>query len=160
MITDIRTFKLSDKENVIKIFNSNCPKYFDKNDLSDLVDFLDNCADNNFKVVLNNNEVIGCGGHYVKQSDKVFGIAWVMFRRFSIGQVNFQNITTQFFKHILTNIENEKLDYDIVINTTQLLEKTFNKFDFWTERIIENGFGEKLDHYVMRRKLMAKKTNA
>lgn len=29
MITEIRTFKLSDKENIIGIFNSNCPKYFE-----------------------------------------------------------------------------------------------------------------------------------
>jgi hypothetical protein len=60
----------------------------------------------------------------------------------------------------LTNIEKEKLDFDIVINTTQLLEKTFNKFGFWTETIIEKGFGENLDHYIMRRKLNNKKTTA
>jgi hypothetical protein len=83
----------------------------------------------------------------------------LQFRRFSIGQINFIKITTQFYKHILTNIEKEKLDFDIVINTTQLLEKPFNKFDFWTESIIENGFGENLDHYVMRQKLTNKKTN-
>ena len=160
MITDIRPYKLSDKENVIKIFNSNCPKYFDKNDLSDLIDFLDNYADSNFKVVLFNKEVIGCGGHYVKHSDKVFGIAWVMFWRFSMGKANFQIISKQFFKHILTNIDKENLDFDIVINTSQLLEKTFNKFDFWTERVIKNGYGENLDHYVMRRKLNTKKKNA
>jgi histone deacetylase complex regulatory component SIN3 len=160
MHTEIRTYTLVDKENIIGIFYSNCPRYFDKNDLQYLIEFLDNYADNNFKVLIHNNEVIGCGGHYVKHTEKVFGIAWVMFRRFSIGQVNFLKITTQFFNHILTNIENEKLDFDIVINTTQLLEKTFNKFYFWTERIIENGFGENLDNYVMRRKLTNKKTNA
>jgi hypothetical protein len=160
MITEIRTFKLSDKENIIGIFNSNCPKYFDKNDLQGLIDFLDNYADDNFKVLLYNNEVIGCGGHYVKQKDKVFGIAWVMFRRFSIGPINFQKITTQFFNHIFTNIEKEKLDFDIVINTTQLLEKTFNKFGFRTETIVEKGYGENLDHYIMRLQLNNKKTTA
>ena len=75
MIKEIRTFTLSDRENIIGIFNSNCPKYFDKKDLQDLIDFLDNYADDNFKVILHNNEVIGCGGHYVKQKEKVFGIA-------------------------------------------------------------------------------------
>lgn len=83
-----------------------------------------------------------------------------MFRRFSMGKANFQIISKQFFKHILTNIDKENLDFDIVINTSQLLEKTFNKFDFWTERVIKNGYGENLDHYVMRRKLNTKKTNA
>jgi ribosomal-protein-alanine N-acetyltransferase len=160
MISEIRTYTMTDKENIIGIFNSNCPKYFDKNDLQDLIDFLDNYADDYFKVLLINKEVIGCGGHYVKHTDKVFGIAWVMFRRFSIGHINFLKIATQFFNHILTNIENEKLNFDIVINTTQLLEKTFNKFDFRTETIIEKGFGENLDHYIMRRKLTNKNTTA
>ena len=154
MTIEIRSYTLTDKENIIGIFNSNCPKYFDKNDLEDLIDFLDNYADDNFKVLLHNKEVIGCGGHYIKQKDKIFGIAWVMFRRFSIGLINFQKITTQFFNHILTNIEKEKLKFDIVINTTQLLENTFNKFGFSTDAIIEKGFGENLDHYIMRRKLI------
>ena len=153
MITEIRTYTSGDKKNILEIFKSNSPKYFDINDITDLDDFLDNYTDSNFKILTSNNEIIGCGGHYVKHPEKVFGIAWVMFRRFAVGHSNFIKIATQFFNHILTNIKNEKLDYDIVINTTQLLEKIFNKFDFWTENIIANGFGENLDHYVMRRKM-------
>ena len=153
MRTEIRTYTLADRENILAIFISNCPKYFDIHDQIDLLDFLDNYADNNFKVLLSGNEIIGCGGHYVKHSEKVFGIAWVMFRRFGVGHSNFREITAQFFSHILQNIENENLNYDIVINTTQLLEKIFNKFGFLTEKIITNGFGENLDHYVMRRKI-------
>jgi histone deacetylase complex regulatory component SIN3 len=153
MTTEIRTYTLSDKDNILEIFKSNCPKYFDINDLTDLNYFLENYADENFKVLLSNNNVIGCGGHYVKHSDKIFGIAWVMFRRFAMGHSNFLKMATEFFNHILTNIKNEKLDYDILINTTQLMEKTFKKFDFITEKIHPNGFGENLDHYVMRRKI-------
>jgi len=152
MITEIRAYTFTDKQNILEIFKSNCPKYFDIKDATDLVDFLDNYADNNFKVLISDNQIIGCGGHYVKHPDKHFGIAWVMFRRFAIGHSNFFKIATHFFNHILTNIQNEKLDYDIVINTTQLLEKIFNKFEFQTVKIINNGFGENLDHYVMRRK--------
>ncbi len=153
MTTKIRTYTFSDQEDILEIFKSNCPKYFDVNDITDLIDFLENYADSNFKVLIINNEVIGCGGHYVKHSDKVFGIAWVMFKRFAVGHSNFFKIATYFFNHILENIKNEKLEYDIVINTTQLLEKTFSKFDFSTEKIITNGFGENLDHHVMRRKM-------
>ncbi len=152
MLTEIRTYTFSDKPTILAIFASNCPKYFESKDVTDLTDFLDNYADNNFKVLLSGNQVIGCGGHYVKHSDKLFGIAWVMFRRFAIGHAKFRKIATGFFNHLLTNIQNEQLDYDIVINTTQLLEKTFNRFGFNTEKIITHGFGENLDHYVMRRK--------
>ncbi len=153
MKTEIRTYASSDKEKVLEIFKSNCPKYFDINDQSDLIHFLETYADENFKVLLFDNNVIGCGGHYIKHSEKIFGISWVMFKRFAVGHANFLNTAKGFFNHILTNIEKEKFDYDIVINTTQLMETTFNKFDFVTEKILTNGFGENLDHYVMRRKL-------
>lgn len=153
MLHEIKTYTLTDKEYIIEIFKSNCPKYFDSNDLPDLIDFLDNYADHNFKVLLYKNEIIGCGGYYVNHANKVFGIAWVMFKRFSVGHSNFRKIAALFFNHTLNNIEDEKLDFDIIINTTQLLEKTFNRFDFRTEKIIKKGFGANLDHYVMRRKL-------
>jgi hypothetical protein len=52
----------------------------------------------------------------------------------------------------LDRIGKEKLEYDILINTTQLLERTFNKLGFQTERVIPSGFGKNLDHLVMRRK--------
>jgi hypothetical protein len=75
-----------------------------------------------------------------------------MFRRYSLGQKSFTKTTGSFFKYILAQIENEQFDYDIVINTTQLMEKTFIKFGFITEQIIQNGFGDNLDHYKMRRR--------
>jgi predicted GNAT family N-acyltransferase len=149
---EIRTYKRQDLGDILEIFDSNCPKYFDSSDRSDLIDFLDKNADNNYKVVLLEKKVIGCGGHYIKHSDKLFGIAWVMFKRYSLGQKSFTKTTEDFFKHILAQIEKEKFDYDIVINTTQLLENTFIKFGFITEQIIQNGFGDNLDHYKMRRR--------
>lgn len=149
---EIRTYKRQDLGDILEIFDSNCPKYFYSSDRSDLIDFLDEYADNNYKVVLLDKKVIGCGGHYIKHSDKLFGIAWVMFKRYSLGQKTFLKLSTDFFEYILSQIKKEKYEYDIVINTTQLLEKTFNRFGFITEKKVPNGFGDKLDHYVMRRR--------
>jgi hypothetical protein len=149
---ELRTYKQQDLGDILEIFDSNCPKYFNSSDRSDLIDFLDKYADNNYKVVIQDKKVIGCGGHYIKHPDKLFGIAWVMFRRYSLGQKSFTKTTGSFFKYILAQIENEQFDYDIVINTTQLMEKIFNRFGFITEKKIPNGFGDKLDHYVMRRR--------
>ena len=152
MTIQIRTYTLSDKSAVIAAFQSNCPKYFEWADELDLIYFLDNQADNHFKVVLHNDKIIGCGGHYSKQSEQIFGIAWVFFERFSIGARGFLKVGSTFFNHLLDNIQKENLPYDIVINTTQLMEKTFQKFGFCTEKITANGFGTNLDWYVMRRK--------
>ena len=152
MALQFHAYRSSYKESVLDIFKSNCPKYFDLDDLPELVYFLNEYADDNFKVVMFDEQVIGCGGHYVKNEHQTIGIAWVMFKRFSLGRRNFNMVADDFFEHILESIRNENLNYDIIINTTQLLEKTFVKYDFTTEQIIKEGFGNNLDHYRMRRK--------
>jgi hypothetical protein len=75
-----------------------------------------------------------------------------MFQRYSLGASEFSRVSTEFFNTLLDRIGKEKLEYDILINTTQLLERTFNKLGFQTQRVIPSGFGKNLDHLVMRRK--------
>ena len=75
LIMKIRTYEKTDKGAILRIFRSNCPKYFDPNDEQDLVFFLDNYADENYLVAVENDQVIGCGGHYTKAEQH--GIAWV-----------------------------------------------------------------------------------
>ena len=72
-----RSYRASDQERIVKIFESNCPKYFDPNDKDDLIDFLKNWTNEDYLVVIINGNIIGCGGHYVKEDR--FGIAWVIF---------------------------------------------------------------------------------
>ena len=155
MKTAIRPYSPANKDAVLDVFRSNCPTYFDSSDRADLVDFLDTYADEHFSVITDGHTVIGCGGYYVDHVRQVFGIAWVMFRRYSIGPANVLSVARNFFDHLLKDIQAEGFPYDIVINTTQRVEKTFNKFGFQTEKIVANGFGENLDHYVMRRKWSA-----
>ncbi|OXA99676.1 hypothetical protein B0A75_11095 [Flavobacterium oncorhynchi] len=151
MSINIRPYNASDKEDISDIFFSNCPKYFDKNDHASLLDFLDNYADKNFKVLISDDKIIGCGGYYIKDSDECFGICWVMFKRYVLGHRLFFKTADMFFNHLMQNIESENLNYDIVINTTQVMEKSFNRYGFKTESVSKNGFGEGLDHYKMRR---------
>lgn len=152
MPIQIRTYQQTDKERVLLIFESNCPKYFEKRDEADLLYFLENFADKNFMVVIKDQTILGCGGHYVKHEKKQIGIAWVMFQRYSLGASEFSIVSREFFNTLLDRIGKEKLEYDILINTTQLLERTFNKLGFQTQRVIPSGFGKNLDHLVMRRK--------
>lgn len=141
------------KEAVINIFRSNCPKYFDASDLPGLINFLDNYADNNFLVVKNQEKICGCGGHYVSHEKKIFGIAWVMFERNSLGFSDFKSVSNSFYHEITRRIKNENADYEVVINTTQLMEKLFFGYGFKTDKLTKNGFGKGLDHYVMRLQL-------
>lgn len=147
----IRTYLASDRNELIAIFHSNCPKYFDPADIVDLHYYLEHYAAENFKVVLLDGKLVGCGGHYVKQQEKVFGIAWVMFMRRALGVSNFKRIPAIFFADIITAIQKEPYKFDILINTTQLMERIFNAYGFETEQVTKDGFGKNLDHLVMRK---------
>ena len=142
-----RSYRASDQERIVKIFESNCPKYFDPNDKDDLIDFLKNWTNEDYLVVIINGNIIGCGGHYVKEDR--FGIAWVMFERGSIGHRNLLKTSDQFYGKIEENIRKENLILPIKVNTTQLMEKLFNRYGFKTYEIIEDGFGKGLDEYKM-----------
>lgn len=139
------------KDEIIRLFHSNCPKYFDPNDKKELIDFLDNYADENYLVVFEGNTVIGCGGHYTK--DKRHGIAWVFFERYVIGQKKLFQYADAFYKELEKAMLAEKRFYDVEIHTTQLMERFFNRYGFTTTEIEKNGFGEGLDAYTMRKSL-------
>lgn len=85
----IRPFEHSDTDAIIEIYKSNCPKYFDPNDLESLCDFLEKYADRNFLVAELEDQVVGCGGYYIRHDKKIVGVAWVMFKRNSLGVKNF-----------------------------------------------------------------------
>lgn len=153
MQIEFRPYQAEHREAIINIFASNCPKYFHTSDLPDLIKFLDNYADNNFLVVKIKEKIYGCGGHYISQEKKIFGIAWVMFERNSLGFTYFKSISDNFYQEIIRRIKNENLDYEVEINTTQLMERLFSLYGFKTAKIIKDGFGKGLDHHIMRLQL-------
>ncbi len=146
---NFRSYKKEDKDRLVEIFHSNCPKYFNENDINDFIDFLNNYADKNYLVVIENNNIIGCGGHYTKAD--YHGIAWVMFENGSIGFKHIFKVADSFYQKIDQNIKAEKRRLPILINTTQLLEKLFNRYQFKTYQIIKDGFGIGLDEYKMKK---------
>ena len=142
-----RKYNPKDKQVLVDILLSNCPKYFIESDQSDLIDFLDNYADDNYLVVETQDQIIGCGGHYTKGN--VHGIAWVMFRHGSLGHRQLLPTADKFFQEIESRLRAEGNFYDIHISTTQLMEKLFNRYDFKTVSVVENGFGQGLHQYDM-----------
>lgn len=61
------------------------------------------------------------------------------------------NVCDAFFSEILNRILEEGKGFDIYINTTQLLEKLFNRYGFKTFQIIEDGFGDGLNELKMKK---------
>ncbi|MES0827359.1 hypothetical protein [Ruegeria sp. SCP11] len=146
-----RPYEPDDKEILVNILLSNCPKYFAQEDKADFVFFLNTYADKNFLVVEREEAIIGCGGHYTKQERH--GIAWVMFKSGSLGCMNLMLIADKYYHEIETRILSEGKFFDIQIETTQLMEKFLNRFGFETMAVKPEGFGEGLDQLFMRKSL-------
>lgn len=144
---DIRTYVKSDKDALVQIFHSNCPRYFVESDESDFVDFLDVYADENYLVAEVEGKVIGCGGHYTKGD--IHGIAWVMFESGSIGTKQLLSTCDEFYQAIEQRIEAEGKLYNIVVYTTQLMIKLFSRYGFEVGEVTKDGFGEGLDEVQM-----------
>ena len=146
-----RSYNPNDRSRILRIFHSNCPKYFEPGDQQDLIDFLDNYADDNYLVAVRDQQIIGCGGHFTKKQNH--GIAWTMFERNAVGISALKIVADQFYQEIERRIVDEGKYYDILINTTQLMENLFNQYGFNTYEIIENGFGKNMHEYKMRKSL-------
>jgi hypothetical protein len=144
-----RPYTVKDKGRILEIFRSNCPKYFRLEDEVSLIHFLDNYADTNFLVVVDQGIIVGCGGHYTT-ADK-HGIAWVMFERNALGTGHFYNTCDAFYSILESNILKENSGLDIYINTTQLMEQLFRRYGFSTYESISDGFGQGLDEVRMRK---------
>ncbi|NLS14868.1 GNAT family N-acetyltransferase [Vibrio sp. SM6] len=142
-----RRYHSEDKQDLIDILLSNCPKYFIETDQSDLIDFLDNYADENYLVVESNGKIIGCGGHFTK--GHAHGIAWVMFGQGTLGPRQLLSVADTFYREIENRIKSEGHLYDIHISTTQKMENLFNRYGFETVEITKNGFGQGLHQYDM-----------
>ncbi|WP_020532956.1 hypothetical protein [Flexithrix dorotheae] len=155
---EFRSYHSKDKVRILEIFRSNFPKYFVECDALDLIDFLDNYADENYLVVIENGKIIGSGGHYTKSN--MHGIAWVMFERNLIGHKNLLKFSDEFFNKIEDNIKGEGKYFPVSINTTQLMEKLFKRYGFETVEVIDNGFGKGLDEYKMTKKFQRENNHA
>ena len=149
-VISYRSYHPEDKERLREIFRSNCPKYFDPADEEEFIDFLENYTDANYLVALFDDVIVGCGGHYRK--GEMYGIAWGMFESGSIGSRRLLKVADDFYHAIEEKILAEKTGYPIRINTTQLMEKMFNRYGFKTYEILLDGFGSGLDEYRMEKK--------
>lgn len=142
-----RTYTPADKGALVAILESNCPKYFRPEDVQDLIHFLDNYADENYLVAIDDERVIGCGGHYTKED--CHGVAWVMFESGSLGAKDLLRVSDVFYGEIESRILAESTGLDIVIYTTQLMQRLFSRYGFQTRSVTKDSFGHGLDECCM-----------
>lgn len=157
----IREYQLKDKQKCIEVFNSNCPKFFDKSELELFNKWLDHQVSENpiyqspayfnsekddyYVVVLPQAGVIGCGGYYILKDQKEARLAWGMIH----SSYHKRGYGTALYKHRKEIINKHWPDHVITLGTSQHTYPFYEKMGMNVTASIKAGYGPELDRFDM-----------
>jgi hypothetical protein len=139
----IRPFKLEDSDACVEIFQSNAPDFFDHDELAEFQTFLSH-PNSEFFVVVIDDAVRACGGHYKKGSEG--WLCWGMVHRNLHGK----RIGRELLVERLRRLFSDQAVSTVSINTSQHSRPFFEHFRFTiVGAAIPNGFGKGMDCITM-----------
>lgn len=140
----IRPFTSADKDTLIEIFKLNTPKYFDVNELSDFLGYLEDHSDTYLTITYGKN-IVGGTGYYVKDADKSGRITWIFFHPDFAGM----GLGRQAVDHCLAILRQDPSVEKLVVTTSQWAYRFFEKFGYALIRTEKDFWGPGLDLYEM-----------
>ncbi|UHO39647.1 GNAT family N-acetyltransferase [Chryseobacterium capnotolerans] len=133
------------REDCIKIFKSNLPKFFAMEELPFFEDFLDQYTKENYFVVKMDGQVVANGGFFLDTKNSVAGLSWGMVHADYHGK-GIGKALTQYRIDLLKKTY-PSLPYKI--ETSQHTAEFYKKNGFRTVEIIPDGFSKGIDKYIM-----------
>ncbi|MBL6447817.1 GNAT family N-acetyltransferase [Fulvivirga sp. 29W222] len=143
--TNIRPYKDTDKEELIKLMRLNTPQYFDPSEESEFASYLENELES-YYVVEENGEIVGCGGINYFPDEHTARISWDMIHPESQGKGIGKKLALFRIDEIKRN-ENIK---KIVVRTTQLVYPFYQKAGFALEKTEKDFWAPGYDLYQMK----------
>ena len=141
----IRAYSESDKPEVIKLLQLNTPEYFDPSEEIDFIDYLDNEIEDYF-VVLRKSKIVGAGGINYFPDEYTSRISWDMIHPEYQGKGVGKELTQYRINLIKASSKNIKL---IVVRTSQLTFKFYQKMGFRLDKIEKDFWAKDFDLYQM-----------
>jgi N-acetylglutamate synthase-like GNAT family acetyltransferase len=140
----IRHFHITDTEQVLLLLRLNTPQYFDPSEESDLLDYLRHSIEDYF-VVEENGRIVGCGGINYFEEKTVARISW------DIIHPDFQGkgIGRKLTQHRISKIKHTTTVKQIVVRTTQLTHRFYEKLGFKLEKTERDFWAKGFDLYQM-----------
>ena len=139
-----RPYHTTDKNDLLHIFRSNIPRYFDPKEIGEFEDYLDKRA-SNYMTILSGNNIIGGTGIEIDKSGKTGSITWIFFLPEYAGK----GLGRQTVNHCISTMVNEYQVKTVAVRTSQLVFKFFEKFGFKTYNVEKDYWGKGLDLYEM-----------
>ena len=140
----IRSYKPEDKERLLEIFRLNIPKYFDKTELNDFIEYLEENPETYLTIEVD-SKIVGGIGYYVNENDKSGRITWIFFDPKYSGQ----GLGKKSVEYCLKLLSEDDRVNKFTVSTSQLAYKFFEKFGYKTIRAEKDYWGIGLDLYEM-----------
>ncbi|WP_316747314.1 GNAT family N-acetyltransferase [Pedobacter gandavensis] len=145
---DIREHQAADREPILNLLRLNIPTFFSPEEEADLVDYLDNFADN-YYVVEVDGEILGCGGFNLSADGETGKLSWDFFHPDSQGK-GLGTALTRFRIQKIKELEGIKT---ISVRTSQLAYKFYEKFGLELREVIKDYWDIGFDLYRLDREI-------
>ena len=129
---------------MIELLSANTPDFFDLSEEKDLKVYLEKEVEDYF-VVEENHELIGAGGINYFPEERTARISWDIVKPDSQGKGIGKKLTEYRLNHLKNN---NKVDL-IVVRTTQLVFKFYEKMGFKLMKVEKDFWAKGFDLYLM-----------
>jgi len=141
----IRAFQKSDLEQLVNIVQSHIPISFAEEELTDFKDYIKTHHDTYFTIIRENKVAGGIG--YLTSKDCTSGsIRWIFTHVEYMGK----GVAKEAILHCLSILKTISTVEEILVDTSQLAFKLFEKFGFRTIDTRKDYWGTGLDLYKMK----------
>ena len=141
----IRPYSPEDKTQLLHLLKLNSPQYFDPSEEADYIHYLDHELEDYF-VVEEAGQIIGCGGINYFQDEKTARISWDMLHPDFQGK----GIGSRLLQHRIDHIRKNPDYHHIVVRTSQMAFKFYEKGGFRLETVQQDFWAPGFDLYQMR----------
>lgn len=138
----IRKHTDSDRKRIMELLKLNIPEYFSPEEEEDLIDYLDNHADN-YYVIEDDNVIVGCGGFNLSEDGETGKISWDIFDPQSQGK-GYGSVLTKFRIQRIKEIEGVKI---VSVRTSQLVYPFYEKFGLELREVVKDYWAKGFDLY-------------
>lgn len=144
-ISEIRLYKVSDRNRCLEIFDSNYPKFFAAEEKILFANWLDKENREEYYILTVGDITIACGGIYFDTKENLAGLAWGMVHNAFHKQGYGRRLTA--FRIVKLNEQFPGITHKV--ETSQHTFVFYELMGFKISAVIKNGFAVGLDKYVM-----------
>ncbi|PWJ42313.1 GNAT family N-acetyltransferase [Sediminitomix flava] len=141
----IRKYTPKDKNELLKLFRLNSPKYFDSSEEVDFEDYLEHEIEDYF-IYETNNQIIGCGGINYFLEGGIARISWDIIH----PEFHGKGIGKKLTENRLSIIRENKDIQKIIVRTSQIVYPFYEKMGFELEKVVKDFWAENYDLYQMK----------